>query len=847
MSDERWLDWDWHQAHKTERRVLQPVQGLFERVKADPNSPILSSGDRIFTTEEFARMASSIAARLVDSGEETPVVVLVDRSPTSTASILGVEWSSRCLVTVGADEPLSRLESIIDRVGPCTIANASDHTVKTVAGREVVDLTKLPDRWIDPIEAPADRQALIVFTSGSTGQPKGVIWSRWQIDVTVHDMRLWSSLRTAVFGPLQWLLGICGVHQAMHDNQIRLIDAARLGPREIMSDLRQFGVERLFLTASLLQSLAAEVDRSRPFDTLREALLLGEAAKWESVRSARSLSTQGVVAVSMYGASELVRNPTRIEVHPHEDLETGLLPMGKLSGDWCELDPVGVGDEGLYEIVIKKWIVDGYLGDDELQSQRFAFDEDGDRLWRSGDVVSVDADGVVHYRGRSDDMVKVSGKLIEPSESARVIGSCPGIVKVVVLPRTLPSGKKQLVAHVEASPEASVVDVRSRLVAELPAHLIPAAIVRHNVLPVTERGKVDRLRLNSEPVVPWRGGPVVEPRDEVERIVVREASSLLGLDVVSVEDELWSFGLDSLGAIELCEVLARALSPGLTVNDFLGASTPALIARRLVQGRRVERSHAVSLVEGDRPAVFMVTGGGGPALNLRALATKLGSANLSVNGLDAGWGVVAFEQWGLMQRRRPDRSVRASAVRNLEYVRQMGSSDHPVLIGHSWGGLVAHEMAIELSGQGVHPLLVLLDSGRPVEGMEDFIRPADLHVRNRSWPLYVARLVYWRFHRLLAPVGELRRSDRRFTRLLRHAARVARRHEVGVFGGPTLLVCANGSSAGEKWRSEPNLRVVHVAGGHNTMLQPPYVDETTEKIQEFISESQAPHSPSQMG
>lgn len=176
----------------------------------------------------------------------------------------------------------------------------------------------------------------------------------------------------------------------------------------------------------------------------------------------------------------------------------------------------------------------------------------------------------------------------------------------------------------------------------------------------------------------------------------------------------------------------------------------------------------------------------------------------------------------------------------------MESSDHPVLIGHSWGGLVAHEMAIELRGEGVHPLLVLLDSGRPVEGTEDFIRPADLQRRNRSWPLHVARLVYWRFHWVLAPVREARRSDRRFTRFFRHAVRVARRHEVGVFGGPTLLVCAHGTSADEKWRSEPNLRVVHVAGGHNTMLQPPYVDETTEMIQEFISESQAAHSPSPM-
>ena len=159
---------------------------------------------------------------------------------------------------------------------------------------------------------------------------------------------------------------------------------------------------------------------------------------------------------------------------------------------------------------------------------------------------------------------------------------------------------------------------------------------------------------------------------------------------------------------------------------------------------------------------------------------------------------------------------------------------------------MAHETAIELRREGADPLLVLLDSGRSVKGMEKFIRPADLHVRDRAWPLYLARLVYWRFHRVLAPVREARRSDRRFNRFFRHAVRVARRHEMGVFGGPTLLVCAHGTSADESWQSEPNLRVVHVAGGHNTMLQPPYVDETTKRIQEFITESRATHSASQV-
>ncbi len=397
MFGDEFLDWEWNQAHKADSRVRLPVLGLLERRAQDPATPVVSIGDRTVSADEFAHLTSTIGSRLVADGDHSPVVVLVDRSLTSVASIVGIEWAGRCVVPVSVDEPQGRLEGIIERIGACTVADATVDSGRSVPGRDIVHLADLKPEWIDPVPMPSDRSALIVFTSGSTGQPKGVNWLGWQVDSGVYPLSQRPSLRTAVFGPLQWLAGVGGVHQAMFNGQIRLVDAVALGPAGIIDDLRYFGVERLSLTSSLLNSLAGEVERSSPLTSLREVSLTGEAASWQAVGVARSLSTSDVTVRSMYGASESMRTLTSIEILPDDPVLTGPLPMGNLLDDHVELEPVENSEDEVFELIVKNWIVEGYIGDAELNRQRFGIDENGNRFWRSGDVVSIDDDGLLHF------------------------------------------------------------------------------------------------------------------------------------------------------------------------------------------------------------------------------------------------------------------------------------------------------------------------------------------------------------------------------------------------------------------------------------------------------------------
>ena len=135
----------------------------------------------------------------------------------------------------------------------------------------------------------------------------------------------------------------------------------------------------------------------------------------------------------------------------------------------------------------------GYWRDRALTARAFGVDTDGTRFWRSGDLVRPDDEGLLHFVGRRDNVVKINGKLVEPSEPERVLGSIPGVRRGVVLVQPAPRGGSRLVAHLEVDDTGAPTpaEVRTAVVDRVAAHLVPAVLVRHDHLPLTERGKVD--------------------------------------------------------------------------------------------------------------------------------------------------------------------------------------------------------------------------------------------------------------------------------------------------------------------------------------------------------------------
>lgn len=694
---------------------------------------------------------AGIAGRLRDEKTDRPVVLLVDWSLTSAIAILGVQWSGRCLIPLNSGEPQMWVSGILDRIGDCTIADATGAHGSHLADRSVIDVSQVAPNWIDPIAVPGDVPSLVIFTSGSTGVPKGVIRLGWQDDVASMRIRqdFVDETRSAVLAPLHWIGGLNVLRSKLGDGYLCVVDPRSMRASELAALLHREQVEAVHLTPSLAESLHHSLSGAPGIDTVSRIRLIGEETRWSSVRAARALGGPRTIVCATYAASESLGTIARTEIGPATPLGVGRVPMGRSTGDHIRLEAFAVGPPEVCELTVHRWVSHGYWGDSESTERVFTRDSDGDPVFHSGDVVEVDADGSMWFAGRTDDVVKISGKLVNPSETAAVLMEYPGIRRAVVLPRTLSSGRKLLAAHVEAADDVDPEALRRTLAERLPAHLVPAVLVRHDSLPVTERGKVDRFALRECEPVMWRSTAPRGPRSDMERFVVIEAARLLGIPDLGVDDDLWIFGLDSLGAIELSESLARSLNPCLTVNDFVGASTPAAIAQAIERRGRTKTSHMVTLLESDdAPSLVVVAGAGSPVLRYRELA----------QGAAEGGGVLGFEQWGLLQRRRPDRSVRAAARRNLRSMEGVSTVGPLVLLGHSWGGLVAHDMAVRLAECGRQVVLVLLDTGRPDATSRRQWLPPELRGSHRSG------VIRWRAYSQLRPYLSWLARDDRFTR-----------------------------------------------------------------------------------
>lgn len=820
MREEDLFDWDWVQAHRRDSWPRLTCQWIAQRAARAPHDIVVSDGERSWTAEELALYAGGVAAQLLEEGTTKPVVLFVDRSLASVAGVSGVHWSGRCLIPVDVGDPVDRLADIVARVGECTLADATGRGPTMLGARTVLDVSHVVPTRVDQVPMCGDDPALVVFTSGSSGRPKGVIRSGWQFDVGALRRRgeVQPSSRTALLLPVHWVGGLSALMHGVASGFVLLVNPVGQSVAHLVEDMRAHSIDHSVMTPSLAEMLRGALHNGIAVETLKRVIFVGEAPTLSSIAGARALGAGDVTVHTVYGASEGLGEVVGYDFGPHDLLEEGKLPMGTPNEDLVRLEPSGDPDDGLYEIVLQRWVGHGYWGDPESTAEKFGTDAHGDPFWRSGDLVEIDDDGLLWAAGRADDVVKIAGKLVSPSESAAVLSQCSGVRRAFVLPRTLESGRKQLIGHVEVDSDADPRKIRAELEEKLPTHLIPAVFVEHDRLPMGTAGKIDRRRLLTSEIVPWRADSPVAPRTEVERLVVDEAGKMLGVPTLGVDDDLWTFGLDSLGAIELTEVLARQVGVRVDVNDFIGASTPAQVAALLSGDVAPSSSQIVDFGLGDSGrTVFLIAGAGSPAMTMRSVAVEL-APSMHAFGIEQR----VFEGVGEM-------TIRAAAMRSIEEVRGVEPTGPYRLVGYSWGGLVAHEMAHVLRAAGEDVSVVMVDTGNPAVRQSREWRGMVIPL-GRDLPRWVRRVV----HRPAVFVRQYVGSGREFWRGFRVAVRAMRSHRPRVFGGPVLVIETNQSGCGRWWADEPQVQVVRVDGEHDQLILSPYVAAVGRVITDFF-------------
>jgi amino acid adenylation domain-containing protein len=585
----------------------------------------------------------------------------------------------------------------------------------------------------DPlIEIRPDDLAYLSYTSGSTGEPKGVQgrhgplshflpWQAAHFGLSSEDR--FSLLSGLSHDPLHreiltalWVGGtICVPEPDLFGASGKLADW--------MAEQR---ITFAHLTPALGRLLAEAPRPATPVPSLRYAFFVGDKLTWTDVARLQRLAPQAT-AVNYYGSTETQRAVSYYEIAPQAKGRPGetTIPIGRgMPGAQLLVltktqNLAGLGEVG--EICMRSpHLARGYLSDPSLTQARFVSNpftgEAGDRMYRTGDLGRYLRDGSVEVLGRMDGQVNIRGFRIEMGEIEFALNQHPSVRDVAVTAREEPDGEKRLVAYLAAARDAdpSVHELRDFLKQRLPNHMIPSAFVRLAALPVTPNGKVDRRALPAPGETRQQEkAAAVPPRDGLELQLTQIWQKILRIRPVGIRDNFFDLGGHSLLAVRLFAQIEKMTGKNLPVAALFHAPTIEQLAGLIRQdGWSAQWKSLVAIQPGGtRPPLFCVHAHDGGVLFWRDLAGHLG----------ADQPFYALQPQGLDGKQPPHSRIEEMAAHYVKEMRTLQPQGPYFIAGHCIGGLMAFEMAQQLHSQGeTVGLLALIDSFAPRR--ESFVR-----------------------------------------------------------------------------------------------------------------------------
>ncbi|HEY2291009.1 MAG TPA: amino acid adenylation domain-containing protein [Thermoanaerobaculia bacterium] len=572
------------------------IPGLFAAQAAcTPDAVAVVCGEEEITYAELAYRARQVASRLLRMGlpPESRIAVPSERSIDLIVALLGILQAGCAYLPVDPELPEERRRFLLADAG-------------------AISLDTVPEVPVVP-EVPAvspDQLAYVMYTSGSTGAPKGVAVTHRNV------VRLVRGARWASMGPEETFLQLGNLAfdastleiwaPLLNGGRLVLFPGRQPGLDEIADAIARHGVTALWLTAGLFHQMVNErLEGLRP---VRQLLAGGDVLSPAHVRRALE-GLPGCTVINGYGPTE---NTTF----------TACFPMRAATG-WDAAVPIGrpvqgtrvhVLDPALRPVPVGVWgelfaggdgVARGYLGRPDLTAGRFVPDPagEGSRLYRTGDLVRWRADGLLEFRGRTDLQVKVRGFRIEPGEVEAALRAHPAVREAVVVARSVRSdgsdgSDRSLVAYVVG---AEGEDLRAFLRGRLPEAMVPSFFVPLAALPLNANGKVDRRTLPAPQPPAVAAAAEALPRSPREERLAAIWREVLGLAEVGVHDNFFQLGGDSILSIQ---IVARARREGLLLTPrqiFEHQTVAELAAVAAAEGSTASAAEEQGPVAGEAP------------------------------------------------------------------------------------------------------------------------------------------------------------------------------------------------------------------------------------------------------
>ncbi|HUC57507.1 MAG TPA: amino acid adenylation domain-containing protein, partial [Streptosporangiaceae bacterium] len=707
-----------------------------------PDAIAVSCGGARLSYRELNARANRLARVLTGcgAGPETVVAVAMGRSAALVTALLAVLKTGAAYLPVHEGAPPERIRWMLADAGARLLL--ADHAVDQPGeGVRVVSTDqRLPAGDADlEVAGYSDQLAYVMYTSGSTGRPKGVAVRDRDVVALASD-RCWlgnAHDRVLMHSPPAFDASTYELWVPLLSGGTVVVQPGQLDVASLRWLIAAEGAGALFLTPALFSLVVAE--QPAALAGVNVVLTGGELASPQAVERMLQSCPQAIVG-HVYGPTEATTFATSFFMRHPVDLKDPP-PIGRpldntrafvLDRRLCPV-PAGVVGE-LY--LAGAGLARGYLGRPILTAERFIacpFGA-GERMYRTGDLAkwTVPAeDGLrtagaageaqLVFCGRADDQVKIRGFRIEPGEIEAALTAYPQVAQAVVTAREDSPGDRRLVAYLvpaENAPDAAAgIDrdggladrISEDLAVRLPEYMVPAAIIVLDALPLTANGKVDKAALPA-PAYAVAGAPArTGVGFQLEQLLCETFAGILGIERVGVDDNFFRLGGHSLLALKLVERL-RASGVSVSVRQLMTSPT----VRELMAGMSLSSvNDAFSVLlpirtAGSRPALFCVH----PASGLSWCYTPLASC------VPDDFRLYGLQARGLDGNSEFAGSLREMAADYIDQIRSVQANGPYYLLGASFGGAVAQEIAVQLQAQGEEVAAVVIMDAYPRRAQE---------------------------------------------------------------------------------------------------------------------------------
>lgn len=576
------------------------VERFEKQVKATPYQTAITYEGESLNYDELNARANQLAYQLRAEGvgANSLIALIMDRQLETIIGIYGILKAGGAYVPIDPKYPIDRINYILEDSQPKVLLTDRELDEAINYGNKVIDLTETTRLEAFPtsnLKQISDESNLmyVIYTSGTTGKPKGVMahsegvmnrlnWVINKYNVDGEDTILFKTPYTfdvSVWEIFGW---------AMLGSQIVLLPSGEEGnPEKITELLEGYSVAMVHFVPSMLNmfvNFIKSTNNAQAISKLKYVLASGEALKPEQVNDFNHFigNKNNTALLNLYGPTETTVDVTSFDCENHKTYDS--IPIGKpISNIQAYIlnednNIMGIGVPG--ELCIAGvGVTAGYLNRPELTQEKFIDNPFGKgKLYRTGDLAKWNGDGNISYIGRIDEQVKIRGYRIELGEIESILRQHTHINDVAIVARPMVDNELSICAYLVSDDSLDFGSLKTSLGQKLPDYMIPAYMTQLDELPVTSNGKLNKKAL---PEIKVESKVYVAPTNDMESAVAETFEAVLHVDQISIHDNFFEMGGDSLKAIKLTSLISKSYN--ISIKDIFELQTIASISKALVE------------------------------------------------------------------------------------------------------------------------------------------------------------------------------------------------------------------------------------------------------------------------